>query len=339
MAQVATHEGVAGVDARRVTYTRVAARDGTWLPMRLTILRELEAPVGRIHRHGATSAAPGLWLEQSGRSLVAADTARVRTPTGSIATIPLAGFVHDPAVAPSTQERLVYAYATPDVAARLGQPAELDQLWVRMAARGDTANALLLAEDLRDALKASGRPPLRFEALPNAHPHAGLMNAMLRVLGVACAMAFICGASLAGYLVSAWMKREVRQVGILKAIGARWHQVALQYLMLVGPLVLAVAAVAVPAGGALGLALVRYYAESLNIDVASADAGGALLRAGARLHPRDRVRRHGLADRAREPHQRARGDPRRGHRLAAHRRLADGDARSRCRAACAAPSP
>lgn len=278
LAQVAAHEGVAAVDARRVAYTRIAARDGTWLPLRLTISRDPEAsPVGRVHRHGAERAAPGLWIEQSGKALLGEAELRVRTPTGTIATVPLAGFVHDPAVAPSTQERLVYAFASPEVAAQLGQGADLDQLWVRMAARGDTANAILLGEELRDALKASGRAPLRFEALPNAHPHAALMGAMLRVLGVVCAIAFICGASLAAYLVSAWMKREVRQVGILKAIGARWHQVALQYLLLVGPLVLAVAAVAVPVGAALGLALVRYYAESLNIDVARWDAGGALL--------------------------------------------------------------
>ncbi|APV51296.1 hypothetical protein BWI17_17350 [Betaproteobacteria bacterium GR16-43] len=282
-ALVAAHEGVAGVEPRRVAFTRIAARDGSWLPMRLTILRDIDAQsVGRIHRHGDAAAAggSGLWIEQSGAALLAeqvGERLRVRTPSGAIASEPLAGFVHDPSVAPSVQERFVFAFATPEVAARLGQSAEFDQLWVRMVQRGDTANAVLLGEELRDALKAVGKPLLRFEAMPGSHPHAALMNAMLRVLGVLSAIAFICSASLAGYLVSAWMKREVRQVGILKAIGARWHQVALQYVLLLGPLVLVVAAIAVPAGGALGLALVRHYAISLNIDVVDWSAGSVLL--------------------------------------------------------------
>lgn len=279
MAEVAAHEDVAGVEARRVTFTRIAARDGTWLPMRLTILRDIESQgTGNIHRHSASlSDSAALWIEQSGRSLVAADEPlRVRTPTGEIATLPLAGYVHDTTVAPSTQERVVYAFATPEAAALLGQNPDADQLLVRMKIRGDRGDAAALGETLRDQLRASGRPPLRVDVLANAHPHAPLMNAMLRVLGVISAIAFTCSAALSGYLVSVWMRREVRLVGIMKAIGARWHQIAMQYLMLVGPLALAVTAIAVPAGAALGLVVVRYYADALNIDVASWDVGARL---------------------------------------------------------------
>ena len=240
--------------------------------MRLTILRDPEArQVGVLHRHGpALSASPeGVWIEQSGRSLLpAGGWLRIRTPTGGIATPPLAGFVHDPTVAPSTQDRVIYAFATPAGAALLGQDPTLDQVLVRMRARGDTGDALAFAGELGALLKEKGRAPLRVDTLANRHPHAALMDAMLRVLGVLCAIAFTCSAALAGYLVSAWMRREVRIVGVMKAMGARAHQVAAQYLALAVPLALVVAAVALPLGAALGRAVVRHYAIVMNIDVA-----------------------------------------------------------------------
>jgi putative ABC transport system permease protein len=282
LAEVAAHEDVAAVEARRVAFTRVRARDGSWLPMRLTILRDIESQrVGSIHRHSqaASGGAAGLWIEQSGRALIAADTGepvRVRTPTGGLAALPLAGYVHDTSVAPSTQDRVVYAFATHDAAALVGQNPDADQLIVKMKHRGDTGDAVALGEALRERLRAIGQPPLRVDALANAHPHAALMNAMLRVLGVISAIAFTCSAALSGYLVSVWMRREVRLVGIMKAMGARWHQVAMQYLLLVGPLALAVTAIALPAGAAIGRIVVRYYANALNIDVVDWDVAARL---------------------------------------------------------------
>src|SRR4051812_20811942 len=38
IAEVAGHEEVAGAEAGRVAFTRIAARDGKWLPMRLAIV-------------------------------------------------------------------------------------------------------------------------------------------------------------------------------------------------------------------------------------------------------------------------------------------------------------
>jgi putative ABC transport system permease protein len=81
-------------------------------------------------------------------------------------------------------------------------------------------------------------------------------------------LAYTSSAAWAAYMVALWMKREVRVVGILKTLGARSHQIALQYLALGAPLVLIAAALAMPMGAALGRALVRHYAVVLNIDVA-----------------------------------------------------------------------
>ena len=270
LGEVRALPGVAAADARRITATRVEGLNGAWVPTRLVIMRDFaDQRTGLVHQHeGAWPTRNGILIEQSSLPLLVAkvgEPLRIRTPGGGIATLPIVGVVHDTAVAPSTQERIIYAYLTPASAALIGQNPELDQLTVLMS---DRSNGVAdFANDVRDTLAKKQHPPARVEALPFGHPHAALMNAMLRVLGVMAAMAFTCSAALAAFVVSLWMKREVRQVGIMKTIGARSHQLAGQYLALVGPLVVLATALALPLGTLAGRALIAYYETNLNIDV------------------------------------------------------------------------
>jgi putative ABC transport system permease protein len=281
VATVAAQDGVAAVAVRRSLLTRIALPDGSWLPMRLHIVPAIHTQaVDRVHSHGGTLARDdaGLWLEQSGAAMLGGmTTLRLRDVAGTVVSLPLAGWVHDGAVAPSTQERLLYAYATPAVAAALTPRPEPDQLLVKMRKRGAMEDAIELSHQLAAHTKAMGRPSLRSDAQHAGHPHAALMNAALRVLGVLAAMAFACTAALAAYMVALWMKREVRVVGILKTLGATQRQVAAQYAVLVLPLLLLACALALPLGAWLGQALVQRHQATLNIDVSSFDVP-ALLR-------------------------------------------------------------
>ncbi|MEO8383910.1 MAG: ABC transporter permease [Betaproteobacteria bacterium] len=271
---VAAMDDVIAVDARRTAYTRVKAKDGSWLPMRLTIVRDFSAQqLGQFHLHSGTwpTRDGGILIEQSGQSLLDAGlggSLQIRTPSGDIATLPIGAFVHDTAVAPSSQERTIYAFVSPESAALLGQQKSSDQLLVKMAYRASFASAVEFGNDLNAALKRRDQAAIRVEALPITHPHAGLMQAMLNVLGVLSAMALICCSALAGYLVAATMRREVAQVGVMKTLGARSHQIAWQYMALVTPLVIIANAVGFTLGMLLGREIVASYQVNLNIDVA-----------------------------------------------------------------------
>ena len=281
LAGVAAQEGVAAVAVRRSLLTRLALPDGRWLPLRLFILPQVLSNVGRTsvgplhsHAHEAAVAADdaGLWIEQSGATILQArpgQPLRLRGPGGAVVSVPLAGWVHDAAVAPSTQDRFFYGYATPAVAAALTPVTTPDQLLVKMAQRASREDAVALSQELAAYTTKLGRSRPRIEVMPAAHPHAPLMNAALRVLGVLAAMAFCCSAALAAYMVSLWMKREVRIVGILKTLGATRGQVALQYAALVLPLLLVACLLALPLGAWLGRALVTQQQLTMNIDIAS----------------------------------------------------------------------
>ncbi|MBI3370029.1 MAG: ABC transporter permease [Burkholderiales bacterium] len=272
LAEIARQPGVAAVDARRSTFNRVLSADGHEFPLRLSIVRDpLAMRVGRAHAHGTPTAGSdgGLWIERSGRELLnIADGAllRLRAPDGRAIELTLAGELHDPAVAPSTQERILYGWVSPAVAARLGERATPDQLLVRLSDRLGRADRLERANELAAWAKGRGRAPLRLDAPPLEHPHALLMEMLLRVMGLLAGLAFVSALAWAAYLVALWMKRETRIVGILKTIGASRWQIALQYLSLALPLALVAALLALPLGTWLGELLIAQQVQSLNID-------------------------------------------------------------------------
>jgi len=271
---VRTRPNVAAVERRAAAFTRIASKSGEWFPLRLTILRDFESQnVNLVHKdEGAWPAKnDGIFIEQSGATVLNAiegEPVRVRAANGEAIEIPVSGFLHDTAVAPSTQDRMIYGYVTPAVASALGQKADLDQLLVKLKTRGSLSDVSEFADDLGAWLKTKNATPLRVDALNNTHPHAILMTAMLRVLEVLATIAFVCSATLAACVISLWMRREVRQVGVMKTLGARSWQLARQYFALVAPLVVVAVALAFPLGAAVGRWVVEYHRALLNIDVA-----------------------------------------------------------------------
>ena len=270
---VRSHAAVAEAEARANSFTRVAAKSGEWFPARITVLADFaNQKVNLLHRDGAgIGNSEGVFIEQSGSAMLGlneGESIQFRMPSGDTATVRLSAWVHDPAVAPSTQDRVIYAYVTPAVAASLGQKADVDQLLVKLKRRGSMGEVTEVADELSARLKRQNAAPLRVDALSNRHPHAMLMTAMLRVLEVLAGIAFICSATLASCAISLWMRREVRQVGIMKTLGARSGQLAWQYLALVAPVILVAVVLAFPIGIAVARCVVRFHQVMLNIDVA-----------------------------------------------------------------------
>src|SRR5206468_12838604 len=111
-----------------------AADSGDWFTARVTVLPDVvHQQVGSIHQHGSDGTPrEGIFIEQSGQSLLGrnvGDELQVRTPAGEVVRVPIAGLVHDTAVAPSTQDRVIYAYSTAPNATRIGLNPEADQLF------------------------------------------------------------------------------------------------------------------------------------------------------------------------------------------------------------------
>lgn len=279
---VRAQPGVYDADSRRQFSLRVAGKKpGEWISMPLVVMRDFgKQRVGVIHQHGSDFPAgdAGLLVEQSSLPMLPGDLGEklnIRVAGGGTVPIAISGVAHDTSVPPGFMERLLYAYATPAIAAQLGQSTDLNQIIVIMNDRRTGVGKMV--ESLRAVLTANGYPPIRADALPNTHPHAPLMAALMQIFQGLAISAFFCSAAIAAYVVSVWMKREVRQVGIMKTIGATTSQLAVQYLSLVGPFVVAATALAFPLGVLLGRWAIAYTAHEQNLDIDSMQVSSQLL--------------------------------------------------------------
>src|SRR2546423_2358968 len=107
---VRSQPNVAAAEPRAMAFTRVAGKSGDWFPTRLTVLRDFASQsVNLVHLDNGDwpTKKDGIFIEQSGMTLLdtpEGDSVRIRTATGDVAMIPLSGFLHDTAVAPSRSE-------------------------------------------------------------------------------------------------------------------------------------------------------------------------------------------------------------------------------------------
>jgi putative ABC transport system permease protein len=271
LAAMAAMHARAGLDAPPPSGERA------WRPLVLFV-----APADRMPEVGRVTTLDRAWpppvgtvfVERAAAALLGArtgDALRVRLPGATARAVAISGLVHDPALAPSAMERTAWAYATPATIAALGGAATLDELWVTFApAPLDQADADARARELGAWLGTRGAtvhairvPP------PGRHPHESQMQAILLMLLVFSALALVLGGVLAATLVAALLARQVRELGVMKALGARAGQVAAIYVVLL----LGIGAIAIAIAGPGSVLAARGFASTiaalLNFDLAS----------------------------------------------------------------------
>ena len=268
--------GIAQADGAASLRGRIETGPGDWSPLVLFVVRDFATQsIATLHPEA------GAWPPPTGTLLVersalpvarhaVGDSVTIALPHGGTRNVAIAGSVHDAGVAPAGQENVVYAYATAQTMAALGEPVPLDRLRIVVApGGGDVARieqavrgvAARLATRGIVAVDASVPPPRR-------HPHQPQMNAVLAMLTIFSALVLALGAVLAATIVGGWMAQQRRELAIMKAIGASTAQVAAPVLAIV----LALSAAATAAGLALGLAAARAFvgavAAMLNLRIA-----------------------------------------------------------------------
>ncbi|HEY0700999.1 MAG TPA: ABC transporter permease, partial [Micromonospora sp.] len=219
----------------------------------------------------------GLLLERSAVEVVragAGGTLTVKTPDGAPTSITVSGIVHDPSLAPADQERTGYGYLTPTALARLGAPGVLDELKIIIgdgagaSPARDTALIDAYARQTADWLTADGHqvhdilvPP------PYTHPHQNQAETVILLfLGFAVAALVLAGL-LAATTLGALLAQQVRQIGVLKAIGATTGQVLTTYLLMAAGIAVAATVLSLAPAVAAGMLLTRLVADLLNIDL------------------------------------------------------------------------
>ncbi len=266
----ATCHGFAAAEPRRALWARAEITPGRSVPLRLFLVPDFaDLRVARFHlESGAAPRGPNeILVERSALPLLhGARMLRLRLPDGAETAVSVSGVAHDPSLAPGWVEHVAYAYALP----ALAPSAPLNQLQIALHGNFSRDEAVRAGRSLAGWLAAQGYPVRRVEVpMRVAHPHAGLMSAVLTLLQVFGLLALALSGFLAANVMAAVLARQVRQIGIMKAIGASARQVAAIYARPVAGISILAATLGLPLGAWAARAFAVYMAGQLNLEVAS----------------------------------------------------------------------
>src|SRR5262249_15712456 len=169
------------------------------------------------------------------------------------------------------QEQTGYGYITRETLVSLGEPPVLDEL--RILLEGNPMSTALIdakAVELATALKAKGVEVRSVKVPPpGQHPHQGHILASLRGFLSFPSLALVLPAILVAAVLNAILVRQVREIGIMKALGARSGQIGVMYGAQLLALGAASLAVGLPLGAAAAGSLARTMADTMNFTVTS----------------------------------------------------------------------
>jgi putative ABC transport system permease protein len=265
-AEVRTFPGIADAEARATVLSRIRVGDD-WIRLLLFVINDFnDLRLNKFERESGAWPPPRgtMLVERSSVKVLKAGTGAtllVKTPHGVPCPVAVSGLVHDTSLAPGVQEQTVYGYITRETLGLLGEKPELDELRIRVSDHPlDRAAIEAGARNLADRLQAMGRAVRQIQVpQPGRHPHQGQMTGVLFLFISFSLMALALSAILVATLVSAMLARQIREIGVMKAIGARTGQIAAIYFAMVALLGAVAAASAMP----LALLAARMFSDAI----------------------------------------------------------------------------
>ena len=199
------------------------------------------------------------------------DAVTVKTANGVEQPLVISGSVHDVGQAQARMENVVYGYINLATLVQLGEEPKLNQLNILVAQnRFDEDHIRRVAADVENTIKSSGHIVVRTEVpRPGKHPHSDLMGILLLAMSSFGLFILVLSGIIVINLLTAMMASQVRQIGVMKAIGGTRSQIARIYFAQALFLGVAAVVISIPLGIIGSRALCRYMAYFLNFDINS----------------------------------------------------------------------
>src|SRR6185436_15060043 len=102
---------------------------------------------------------------------------------------------------------------------------------------------------------------------PGEHPHTDQMNSLLFFFEAFGTLALILSGILVANIISALLAQQIRQIGAMKAVGARTDQIVGLYFGTVLLFGIAALAIGIPTGAWAGRVYAGFTAEMLNFTI------------------------------------------------------------------------
>ena len=194
--------------------------------------------------------------------------ARVRAGDGKVIEVPITGLTFDPVLSPSSQDHQIHSYVDKKTYSKITGKAANERLVFRLKNINTIKDIQVLTKTIINDFEHLDITvsKVRIPKL-NEHPHQWQLNTLLFLQGSIGFLAFLMGTVLVWQLMGAILARQVRQIGILKAIGASRVQVFEIYLTMVLLLGAAASMIAIPLAVMSGYAFADFVAGQLNFNI------------------------------------------------------------------------
>jgi putative ABC transport system permease protein len=286
---------VAEVDARRVLEGRAQIGSEEWISLRVFAVRDYDAirvdlifPSPEGEGAGVRAWPPPereILIERSALALLDAqvgDMLILELPGGRTRALRIAGLAHDMVQVPAQFDGTPYGYIAFDTLEWLGEPHGFNELHVRVvppsitptggeATSPPSGGTRAVINQVKDKAERTGLTiPLTLAAEPGMLPLDDILQAVLLLMGTLGLLALFLSVFLILNTVSALLTQQKRQIGVMKAIGARTGQLLGMYLTMTLLYGLLALLIAVPLSVVGARELSRFIAGMFNFDLLQA---------------------------------------------------------------------
>ncbi len=265
-------------EARRRVTLRVQTGPDEWQLLWLTAVQDFDdVEIDQFTPEAGDWPPPDheMLIERSALGLLEAnmgDTVTVKTPDGKVRHMRIAGLAHDLNAQMYVFDGVAIGYTTTDTLEWLGQPKDFNEIRILVA---DPGNGLTkeyikeVASKVSDKIEAAGAM-VWVTLVPDLGKHL-FLDPMIQAISIMMGALALLSLLLSGFLVintiSALITQQTRQIGMMKAVGARTGQVLWMYMATVTIFGVLALFIAVPLGVVGAYLFSRFIAGFLNFDV------------------------------------------------------------------------
>ncbi|MBN1815474.1 MAG: ABC transporter permease, partial [Anaerolineae bacterium] len=161
------------------------------------------------------------------------DVVQVELPDGRVRRLRVSGEVRDSNGDVTGAEIALQVYVSLKTLDALGLPSVFNRLTFRVPGDAPTkADARAASQDIERLFSRNDRNVFQSTVrMPNRHPMGPTAVGLLGVLAVVGVLLLALSGFLVTNLISALLAQQVRQIGIMKAVGARPGQITRMYLV------------------------------------------------------------------------------------------------------------
>lgn len=227
---------IEAVERRESFMGRVKDEDGDWMPILLFAVEDfarlsvntftLEGRDWPSQREIAIERKSAVFLGE-GKQV------EVQLPGKEIQAFPLASYTHDPRLPSARMDRIVYGYLTLSTYEELGLDHSQANYLLRVKAAAPSLRDLEALEGKIQDRAVTVNSTVAIKILPlDEHPHQNVVDAVsVLQLGLGVILS-ILGVTLLSLILLLWMLPQVREVALMKAIGAPTQAIRKAYLLL-----------------------------------------------------------------------------------------------------------